>query len=99
MKYADHYEYAKLQESWEEARKYITAAQKEQQEAESEKSSIARDYALKNFPSDILLDTTVATEDGKALRWKHEYQHQKTKIIVHHTVNDMDKFLTENKVE
>lgn len=99
MKYANHYEYAKMIEASEEARKLLTQVQKHEQEEEAQKAKIARDYALQNFPHDILLDTTVTSENGNSLRRKHEYKYNKTKIIVHHTVNEMSKFLTENKVE
>lgn len=82
-----------------EREKYMTEAEEEQQKLDSEKASIARQYALDNFPNDILLDAVVDSENGNPLWWKQEYVYKKTKILVHHTVNDISKFQSEDNVK
>jgi|GEM_PF-948237 len=83
----------------EESEKYMTELQHARAELEAEKSRISREHALANFPSDILLDMVVDTENGNKLRWKQEYVFNKTKILVHHTVNDMSKLMSEESVK
>lgn len=83
----------------EEREKYMTELEHARAEEEAEKSRVSRAYALENFPNDILLDMVVDSENGNSLRWKKEYVFNKTKILVHHTVNDLSKFHSEESVK
>lgn len=98
-KYSSRTEYIRMIELAEEREKYMTEAEKEKAEEEAEKSKIARDYALQNFPQDILIDTLVRNENGNDLRRNQEYKYQKTKILIHHTVNDMTKIKNETDMK
>ncbi len=99
MKYASRQEYQEMARLAEERRKYMTEMEHEHAEEEAQKSATARAYALENFPNDILLDMVVDTENGHKLWWKKEYVFNKTKILVHHTVNDMSKLQSESDVK
>lgn len=99
MKYESRAEYQEMIRLAEERQKYMTEMEHNHAEEEAEKSRTARAYALENFPNDILLDMVIDTENGNKLRWKQEYVFNKTKLLVHHTVNDMSKFSSEESVK
>ncbi len=95
MRYSSRAEYDAFKT---EVDKFVTEDQEEQQKQDAAKSKASKDFALANFPQDILIDKVVDTENGNSLWWPLEYKYQKTKIIVHHTVNDMTKFTDESSV-
>ena len=99
MKYQSRAEYQEMIRIAEEREKYMTELEHAKAEEEAEKSRISREHALANFPNDILLDMVVDTENGNKLRRKQEYLFNKTKILVHHTVNDISKFSSEESVK
>ena len=99
MKYQSRAEYQEMIRLAEERAKYMTEMEHNHAEEEAEKSRISRAYALENFPNDILLDMVIDTENGNKLWWKQEYVFNKTKLLVHHTVNDMSKFQSEESVK
>lgn len=99
LKYASRDEYQQMIKLSEERKKYMSEMEHEKAEESAENSATARAYALEHFPNDILLDMVVDTENGHKLWWKKEYVFNKTKILVHHTVNDMSKLQSETSVK
>lgn len=99
LKYTSRAEYQEMLRLADERDKYMSDLEREAAEAEAEKSRTSRAYALENFPNDILLDMVVDSENGNALWRKKEYVFNKTKILVHHTVNDISKFSSESSVK
>lgn len=74
----------------------MSEAEEENRKEAVQKSAIARQYAATHFASDIRIDSSVNFENGNALWWPFEYRYAKSKIIVHHTVNDMSKIQKES---
>lgn len=99
LKYASRDEYQQIIQLAEEREKYMSELDHEKADEASQNSATARAYALEHFPNDILLDMVVDTENGHKLWRKKEYVFNKTKIIVHHTVNDMSKLQSESNVK
>lgn len=79
--------------------KYITEAEEEKQKEDAAKSKIARQFALEHFPQDLLMDKVIDVENGNDLWWSLEYKYNKSKVIVHHTTNDLTKIRTEDDMK
>lgn len=93
-KYTDRPEYQAML-SW-QVHVFVSEAEEENRKEAVQKSAIARQYAATHFASDIRIDSSVNFENGNALWWPFEYRYAKSKIIVHHTVNDMSKIQKES---
>jgi hypothetical protein len=51
-------------------------------------------YLRQVFPEQFILDEIIGTIDNKELKRARGYQNNKTHIIVHHTVNNLDDIKT-----
>ena len=66
-------------------------------QAKQEKKDIANLYIKNNFPQERYPTQTIGYEMYKTLRRPFSYQ-KKTKFIIHHTVTDASKLLTQQDV-
>jgi len=56
-------------------------------------------YLLNHFRNEVRADKVIKTINWKKLRWNIAYKYHKTKIIIHHTAANYDRFKTKQDVE